>query len=111
MTLTSVNVAEHRRRLGRLKCFLGACLLQCQQQVSHIHACTSHAPHAHTHIKMYTCTYCDRKIHLANSYYDKLRVIKNNIWIHNANTQRPQKVWVPKGTPNLINVGVSSSKT
>ena len=64
-----------------------------------------------THAKVYTYTHCGRKDHLANFSYDKLHVIENNVWVRNAKIQGPEKVWAPKGTRNLFEVSVSSSKT
>ena len=74
-----------------------------------------HAQHAHTHQhkhafmygKAYTCAHCGRKGHLAKFCYAKLN---KNVWVREStNPIGPKKIRVPKNTPNLIDVGVSSS--
>ena len=77
-----------------------------------------HSQHAHTHQhkyafmygKVYTCAHCGRKSHLAKFCYSKLNMLNKNIWAREStNPIGPKKMWVPKKTPNLIDVGVSSS--
>ena len=76
----------------------------------HVH----NAQHNHAFIydKVYTCTHCDRKGHLAKFCYAKLN-IKNKIVCVRESTNNigPRKIWVPKNTPKIFYVGESSSKT
>jgi len=81
-----------------------------KKQIPYIHAHTSHAPHVHIHTKVYTYTHCSRKDHLANFCYDKLHMIKNNVWVQNANIKGLKILWVPEGTPVLFDAAVSSLK-
>ena len=60
--------------------------------------------------KEYTCSHYGRKSHLANFCYAKLNMINKNVWVQKStNPIEPKKIWVPKNTPNLIDIGVSSS--
>ena len=80
-----------------------------------------HAQHAHTYQhkhafmygKVYTCAHCNCKGHWAKFYYAKLNMLNKNVWVREStNPIGPKNIWVPKNTPNLIDVGVfSSSKT
>ena len=52
------------------------------QAHSHAHHTThARAYHAHTHLyaKVYTCTYCGRKSHLAKFCYDKLNASNSHV--------------------------------
>ena len=66
--------------------------------------------HAFMYDKVYTCAHCDRKGHLAKFYYAKLNMLNKNIRVReNTNPIGTKKIWVPKNTPKLIDVVVSSS--
>ena len=94
-----------------------------KKQVSHIHTHTlQHTPHVHhahtNHIHMfarvYACTHCGHKGHLAKFYYDKINSINfanKNVWVWNTNVLGPKKIWVSKSTPILFDVGVGSHMT
>jgi len=74
------------------------------------HAHVSHAHLAHTyHVffydKVYTCTYCSQKGDLAKFYYDRINTLNDHIWVQKINTLGPKKVWVPKLTNLLLNIG------
>ena len=55
------------------------------------HTKHAHVPHAHhTHFafmygRVYTCTYCDRKGHLAKFYFDRINDSNNHIWVRSSN--------------------------
>ena len=79
----------------------------------------THASHVHVHNTMYahvyTCTHCGRKGHLTKFYYDKIHdenLATKFVWVRKgANPHRPKRVWVPKTTPMLFDVGVDSRLT
>ena len=79
----------------------------------------THAPHVHTHNTMYahvyTCTHCERKGHLAKFCYDRIHdsnLANKFVWVRKeANPYGPKRVWVPKTTPILFDVGVGSHLT
>jgi len=49
--------------------------------------------------RVYTCTHCDRKGHLAKFCFNRLNVLNANVCVrHKTNLQGPKKVWVPKDT-------------
>ena len=87
-------------------------------QVQHIHHAT-HAHHAHTnafayhanthhaylYAKVYTCTYWDRKGHMAKYCYDRLNASNSHVWVRKTNILGPKKVWVPKSTLILNDIG------
>jgi len=71
-----------------------------------------HTPyaHAHTHyaflyVKMYTCTYCGRKVPLAKFCYDKMNALNSHVWVRKTNILGPKKIWVPKPTSILNDIG------
>ena len=90
----------------RILIVLGSTLSQCatnhkrlesifrKKDALHLNAHPSrytHAYHAHTHefmyIRVYTCTHCDRKGHLAKFYYDRLNALNfasQNVWVRRA---------------------------
>ena len=84
------------------------------KHISFTHTKHDHnAYHNHTFIygKVYNCTHCGRKGHLAKFCYSKLNLKAKNIWVREkTNPIRLKKMWVPKNTPNSLDVGVSSSK-
>ena len=94
-----------------------------KKHAPHIHAHyprhTPHVHHDHTHSHMYarvyTCTHCGRKGHLARFCYDRLNFVNfasNNVWVRKgANFHGPNKIWVPKFTPIVYDVGVGSRLT
>ena len=97
--------------------------LFCKKQISHMHApSTRHTPHlhhdhthSHMYARVYTCTHCGCKCHLAKFYFDRLNSLNfanNNVWILNiSNPHGSKKIWVPKVSPFVFDVGVGSHKT
>jgi len=94
----------------------------CKKHAPHMHAHKSrhtHASHVHTHDTMYasvyTCTHCGHKGHLAKFCYDRLNIsnfASKYIWVRKgANPHGLKKVWVPKYTPIVFDVGVDSHLT
>ena len=78
----------------------------------------THAPHGHHHsmyAHVYTCTHCGRGGHLAKFCFDRLHtsnLAKNFVWVRNeTNPHGPNKIWVPKITPRVFDVGVGSHMT
>jgi len=77
----------------------------------HVHTYTQHAHHAHnTHhsfmyANVYSCTYCDRKGHLAKFCYDRLNIANNHVCVHKTNFIGPKKIWVSESTPILNDIG------
>ena len=93
-----------------------------KKHAPHLHAHPpqhTHAHHAHTHdyfySRVYTCTHCGRKRHLAKFCYDRLHdlnFVSKNVWVRKgANPYGLKKFWVPKSIPILFDVGMSSHKT
>ena len=93
-----------------------------QETAPHIHAHKprhTHASHIHTHNTMYahvyTCTYWGRKGHLAKFCYDRVHNVSFvNRFVRvrkSANSHGPNRVWVPKFTPIVFDVGVASRLT
>ena len=71
------------------------------------HAYASHARHTRTHHafmydRVYSCTYCGRKGHLAKFCYDHINASNDHIWVRRTNTIEPKKIWVPKSKKFLI---------
>jgi len=66
------------------------------------HAHTSHTHHAFMYGRVFSCSHCGRKGHLANFCYDRLNASRHNVWVRNTNFQGSKKIWVPKST-NLLN--------
>ena len=79
----------------------------------------THASHVHIHdamyARVYTSIHCDRKGHLAIFCYDRLNALNfacKNVWVRrDVNSGGPKKVWIPKITPIIFDVGVGSHKT
>jgi len=116
----------------RLDC-LGSTMSQCalnhtrletlfrKKQVPHIHAHPprhTHAPHGHhqhMYAHVYTCTHCGRNGHLAKFCFDRLNNVNlanKFVWVREGtNPHGPKKVWVPKTTPPIFDVGVGSHMT
>jgi len=84
---------------------------------SHVHAHNAHAHKSHTHYafkygRVYRCTYCGKNGHLAKFCYDQLNRTNNLVWVHDTNPRGPKKMWVPKSSLKLFDVGThQSSKT
>ena len=61
---------------------------------------------------VYTCTHCGRKGHLAKFCYDRVHNVNlanRFVWVRkSANPHGSNRVWVPKTTPILFDVGVGS---
>ena len=95
-----------------------------KKQVPHVHAHHPHHAyahftrhdhtHTHMHPRVYKCTHCGRKGHLAKFCYDKANSINfanKNIWVlNNANPHGPKKR-VLKFSPLIFDVGVGSHMT
>ena len=67
------------------------------------------------HPKVYKCTHCDRKGHLAKFCFDRINVlnsaIKKNVWVsYNTNPRGPKRKWVPKSPPFVFDVGAGSHR-
>ena len=81
----------------------------------HVHKSHVRKPHAHYAFKyrrIYKCTYCDRHGHLAKFCYDKLHSSNNLVWVNGSNPHGPKKMWVPKSSPKMFDVGThQGSKT
>ena len=79
----------------------------------------THAHHVHTHNTMYAhvyiCTHYGRKGHLAKFYYDRIHdenlATKFVSVRKGTNPHGPKRVWVPKTTPIVFDVGVSPHMT
>ena len=93
-----------------------------KKQVPSLHAHHTrhtHASHVHVHNTMYahvyTCTHSGRKGHLAKFCYDRVHdvnLITKFVWVRKGtNPHGPKRVWVPKTTPIVFDVGVGSRKT
>ena len=67
------------------------------------------------HPRVYKCTHCGRKGHLAKFCYDKINSLNfanKNVWVSNhANPRGPKRKWVPKSQPLVFDVGVGSHMT
>ena len=76
----------------------------------------THAHHAHdyTYPHVYTCTHCRHTEHLTKFYYDRIHNSNSAnkcAWVRKyVNPHRPKKVWVPKFTLIVFDVGVDSHK-
>ena len=83
-----------------------------KKQTPHVHAHHSHAyahfarhnhTHTHMHLRVYKCTHCGRKGHLAKFCYDKINALNfanKNVWVpYKTNPQGPKRKWVPKSPP------------
>ena len=56
--------------------------------------------------------YCGRKGHLAKFYFDRINTTNDHIRVQKANIIGPKKIWVPKSTNLVIDVGThQGSKT
>ena len=81
----------------------------------HAHKSHVHKPHAHYAFKygrIYKCTYCGRNGHLAKFCYDHINSTNNLVWVRNTNALGPKKIWVPKSSLKLFDVGThQDSKT
>jgi len=95
-----------------------------KKQTPHIHAHHHHAyayvahhdhPHTHKHTKVYKCTHCGRKGHLAKFYFDKINHINfanKNVWVpYKTNPKGSKRKWVSKPPPCVFDVGEGSHKT
>ena len=78
----------------------------------------THAPHGHHHhlyAHVYTCTHCGRKGHLVKFCFDRLNdcnLANKFVWVREGtNPDGPKRVWVPKTTPMVFDVGVGSRMT
>ena len=93
------------------------------EKINSTYACTpswhTHAHHVHTHAtmyaKVYACTHCNRKSHLAKFCFGRLNILNfvtKIVWDPIAtNPHGPKrKIWVPKSLPLAFDVGVASHK-
>jgi len=84
---------------------------------SHVHAHNSHAHKSHTHYafkygRVYRWTYCGKNGHLAKFCYDQVHRTNNLVWVNEDNSLGPKKMWLPKSSPKLFDVGThQGSKT
>ena len=100
------NISILKKNIDCLGSILSQCAFKhnklksifCKKQVPHIYAHTLWHTHAHTthmYTRVYTCTHCDRKGHLAKFYFDRLNYLNfanKNIWApYNANPRDPTK--------------------
>ena len=64
---------------------------------------------------VYTCTHCECKGHLTKFCYDRLHNVNlanKFVWVRKgANPHGPNRVWVPKATSILFDIGVDSHMT
>ena len=72
-------------------------------QVSHAHH--THTHHAFKYGRVYNCTYCGRKGHLAKFCFDRINASNDYVWVRKANTIGPKKIWIPKSINFLLNIG------
>ena len=67
------------------------------------------------HPRVYKCTHCGRKGHLAKFCYVKINAMNfanKNVWVPlDANPRGPKRKWVPKSLPLVFDVGEGSHKT
>jgi len=130
-TTSEINVLKNK--MNDLSSTLSSCAFNhsrlesmfSKKQTPNIHAHHNHAfayvaqhdhKHSHKHPKVYTCTHCGRKGHLAKFCYDKLHhfnfVNNKNFWVpYKTNPKGPKKIWVPKSPPCVFDVGEGSLKT
>ena len=69
----------------------------------HVH--TPHTHHTFIYGRIYSCTYCGRKGHLAKFYFDKINASNDQIWVRKSNIIGPKKIWVPKSTTLSFDIG------
>ena len=78
-----------------------------KKQISHVYAHNSqhtyvyyaHIHTTHMHARVYKCTHCDRKGHLAGFLFDRLNSINfvnNNVWVPFVSNPRGPKKMVTK---------------
>ena len=80
----------------------------------HAYAHFAHYDHTHTHMhaRVYKCTHCGRKGHLAKFCFNKEpKHFANKNVPYKANPQGPKRKWVPKYPPFVCDVGAGSHKT
>ena len=44
--------------------------------------------------------------HLAKFCYDHINSMNNHVWVQNTNALGPKKIWVPKLTTQLFDIGI-----
>ena len=68
----------------------------------------------HLYSRVYRCTHCGRKGHLAKFYFDRINLLNfanKNVWVPIASNPRgPKTIWVPKSPTLIFDVGVGSDK-
>ena len=73
---------------------------------------TNHTHYAFKNGRVYRCTYYGKNGHLAKFCYDQVNRSNNLVWVHGTNSLGPKKMWVPKSSPKLFDVGThQGSKT
>ena len=82
----------------------------------HAYAHVARHDHTHTHMhpKVYKCTHCGRKGHLAKFCFDKMHHLNfaKNVWVPiDANPRGPKRKWVPKSPPYIFDEGAGSHMT
>jgi len=130
-TTNEINVLKNK--ISNLSSTLSTCAfnhsklesLFSKKQAPHVHAHHHHAyayvahhdhNHTHKHSKVYTCTHCGRRGHLAKFCYDRIHQLNfanhKNFWVpYKANPQGPKRKWVPKSPPLIFDVGKGSHTT
>ena len=74
------------------------------------HAHVSHAHHIHTHHafiygRVYSCTCCGWNSHLVKFCFDRINASNDHVWVRKTNTIGSKKIWVPKLTNFLLDIG------
>ena len=82
--------------------------------IRYTYALYAHTHTTYMHARVYKCTHCDRKVHLARFYFDRINSINfvnKNAWIpYDANPRGPKKIYVSKFSPLVFDGDVSSHK-
>ena len=71
------------------------------------HAHILHAYHTHHAFvcgRVYSCTYCGQKGHLAKFCFDRINASNNYVWVRSTNVTGPKKIWVLKSTTQLFDI-------
>ena len=71
--------------------------------VSYVHHIHTH--HAFMSGRVYSYTYCGRNGHLAKFCFDCINASNDYVWVRKTSTIGLKKIWVPKLTTSLLNIG------
>jgi len=81
-----------------------------KKQVSHVHAHTSRAHHAHTHARVHMYTLWPQRS-FGTFCYNKVNISNAGVWVRkSANPEGPKKILIPKSAQIVFDVGVGSLK-